>query len=296
MKYWKHITVFTLFSFFAQGQSLTYKVIKDTPDDIANYWVNVGLMDLGFGLDNKGYGLLGVSLNTVVHYKNKVGGEFTFRKYYLSLSEDNQTGTHIELGGFYHLGSKSKTKNQKVILSQKSDGKSTTTVSMKIPATIQRSFGIRAGFSMVNEGLEATPENHDVAAETSLLSRSAGLYAGLLMTSAVNMKSHTQEYGIKGAGFVRRNYLDVLIYPVNKITDLSGNEYTGTIKKGVIGFRLGVEFLQPEPKKVQGSAMFQKLEIGSRPIDGYYMMYSVGFNFKRKVKSMSSFKVIREKE
>lgn len=296
MRYWKHIAVFTLFSFFAQGQSLTYKVIKDTPDDIANYWVNVGIMDLGFGMDNKGFGLLGISLNSVVHYKNKVGGEFTFRKYYLSLAGSDETGTHIELGGFYHLGAKSKSKNQKVILSQKSDGRTTSTVSMNVPATIQRSYGVRGGFSMVHQGLDATVENHEVPSNMSLISNSTGLYAGLLMTSAVNMKSHTQEYGIKGAGFVRRNYLDVLFYPINKITYPGGAEYTGNIKKGVIGFRLGVEFLQPEPKKVQGSAMFQKFEIGSRPLDGYYVMYSVGFSFKRKVKSMSSFVVVREKE
>lgn len=296
MNYWKQITFFTLFSCFAFSQSVNYKVIKDTPDDFANYWVNVGLLDVGFGLDNKGYGLLGGSINGVAHYKNKIGGEFTFRKYYLSLSEGNYMGSHFELGAFYHLGSKTKSTNQKVILSQKSDGKTTTTLSMKIPVTIQRAFGIRAGFNYVKEGLSATVKNHEVTSDVNLISSSGGLYAGLIMTTSVNARCHSKEYGIRGTDFVRRNYIDILFNPIRSVQDLNGSEYTGNIELGALGFRLGIEFLQAEPKRIHKSAVFQKFEIGSRPIDGYYVMYSIGFNFKRKVKSMSSFTVIREKE
>lgn len=293
MKYWKQITALTLFSCFAHGQSLTYKVIKDTPDDFANYWVNVGLLDMGFATENPGYGLLGASLNTVVHYKNKFGGEATYRKYYITLAENEDKGTQFEIGGFYNLLSKQKSRNQKVILSQKSNGKTTTTTSMKVPATIQRTFGVRAGFNSMTEGLDADSVNHGV--NGAFTSKSKGLYAGFLMTTSVNVKSHTAEYGIKGAGFVRRNYLDIMFNPINPLF-IGDVKYGGNSKLGALGFRLGIEFLKAEPKKVQGSAIYQKLEIGSRPIDGYYAMYSLGFNFKRKVKSMSSFVVVREKE
>ncbi|MCE3296973.1 MAG: hypothetical protein K0R65_2687 [Crocinitomicaceae bacterium] len=293
MKYWKQITVFTLFSFFAQGQTITYKVIKDTPDDIANYWINVGVVELGYASDNAGFGLLGSSLGGVVHYKNKFGGELFYKHNFFSL-DTTKTSRQFEIGGFYHFASKSKTKSQKVILAEKKNGNSE--VSIKVPATIQRSFGLRAGLTMLSGGLATTPEAHGTAAEEHLLVKTIGIYAGVLMTSSLNARCHTQEYGIKSAGFVRRNYLDVMINPVNQVTDLSGNAYTGTIKKGVIGFRLGVQFLKAEPKKLAGSAFYHKLEIGSRPIDGYYGTYTMGFNFKRRVKSMSSFTVIREKE
>lgn len=294
MKYWKQITAFTLFSFFAQGQSITYKVIKDTPDDFANYWVNVGLMDLGYAMENDGYGLLGASLNSVVHYKNKFGGEFTYRKYYLSLSDNPMEtgGKQIEVGGFYNLFTKSKTRQQTTVVAKKSNGNSAVT--MKVPATIQRAFGVRAGFNYMREGLNADSVIHGVASGY-YTSKSSGLYAGVLMTSSVNVKSHTSEYGIKSAGFVRRNYIDILFNPINPLF-INELEYTGNAKLGAIGFRLGIEFLKAEPKKISGSATYQKLEIGSRPIDGYYVMYSLGFNFKRKVKSMSSFVVVREKE
>ena len=154
MKYWKQITVFTLFSCFAQAQTINYKVIKDTPDDFANYWVNVGLIEAGFANENNGYGLLGSSLGGVVHYKNKVGGELYYKKNWLSLNETTKSGWQFEIGGFYHLGSKTKTKNRKVMLSEKSNGNSG--VHIKIPGTMQRSFGLRAGLNMLNEGLGAT--------------------------------------------------------------------------------------------------------------------------------------------
>ena len=294
MKYWKHITVFTLFSFFAQGQSYTYKVIKDTPDDIANYWINVGILDVGFGSENNGFGLIGSSLGGVVHYKNKFGADAFYKKNFLGLNETTKSGSQIEAGAFYHLASKSKSKSQKVVLAEKKNGNAE--ISMKIPATIKRSFGLRAGLNMLNEGLGATTDAHAVIADTDLVVNTVGFYAGVLMTSTLNARCHTQEFGIKSTGFVRRNYLDIMINPVNKITYPNGNEYTGTIKKGVIGFRLGVQFLQAEPKKITGTAVYHKLEIGSRPIDGYYATYAIGFNFKRRVKSMSSFTVVREKE
>lgn len=292
MKYWKQMTIFTLLTFFAQGQSITYKVIKDTPDDIANYWINAGL-NFGYANDNPGYGMGGLSLGSVVHYKNKFGGELTYAKYFFSIDEAGKGGNQFEIGGFLNFGHKDKSRNQKVILSTKKNGNSTTTISMKVPATIRRNFGVRVGFNYTKEGLDADSSNHGVAG--SFTSKSMGLYAGILVTSSVNTRSHTQEYGIKGAGFVRRTYIDVLFNPINPLFQ-GDTKFTGESKLGVLGFRLGVQYLKPEPKKVQGTAAYFKFEIGSRPIDGYYGMFTYGFSFKRKVKSMSSFTVVREKE
>lgn len=287
MKYWKQITFFTLLSFWGQAQSITYKVIKDQPDDVANYWVNVGLLDMGFAPGNMAYGLVGASLNGVVNYKNKIGGEFTYRTYYFNMDMDKVDGVsrnlnQIEVGAFYHLASNSKTRNQKVILSDKSN------VSMKVPATIMRSYGLRAGFNSNKGTLLATMENQKV--DGTFRYSSSGLYAGILITSQVNMKSHTVEYGIKGTGFVRRLYIDAIFNPIKSFEPANSN------LKGSFGYRLGIQFLQPEPRKVQGSALYQKFELGAMPIDGYYFMYSLGFNFKRKIKAMSTFRPVREME
>lgn len=299
MRHWKELLIVTLISGSSFGQgSVNYKVIKDTPEDAANYWINVGFLDMGLASKNlEGYGLLGASLNSVVNYKNKFGGEFTARRYYLNLSEVQ--GGNFEIGGYYHLFSKQKVKQQKVVLSSKSSysgGKTyTETISMKVPGTIMRSFGIRAGFTTQKNGYVSdtlTSQGHGTA-----VYRATGLYAGILLTGQMNLKTHTSEYGIRGFGKVRRSYLDLVFTPVNTLIDKNTEQdLKSIVKPGVIGFRLGVEFLQPEPRKVQGNAMYQKFELGSNSLNGYYFMYSFGYNFKRKVKAMSSFKVVRETE
>lgn len=301
MKHWKNLIVCFGLCVSAQGfsQNLTYKVIKDQPDDAANYWINFGLLDFGLATDNiNGFGLLGYSINSVVNVKNKMGGEFTYRKFYLSLEEGK--GRNFEIGGYYNLGSKSKVRNQKIILSSKSSsygGRTyTETMSMKVPGTIMRSFGVRAGFNSQKDVIHGdSTKGHEFTGPRTFSSN--GLYAGILITAQMNLSTHTAEYGIRGFGLYRRTYIDLIFNPIRKLTDINtGDEYNDNAKMGSIGYRLGVEFMQPEPKKIQGNAVYQKFEIGSRPLNGYYFLYTVGVNFKRKVKALSSFKPVREME
>jgi hypothetical protein len=298
MKYWKQITFFSLFSVFSFGQNLTYKIVKDQPDDVANYWINIGVLDMGFAHKNMAYPFLSASLNSVVHYKNKFGGEFTLRRNFFNLEGVTPAGGNFEFGAFYNLFSKTKTKNQKVILSQKKSGNTTTTISMKVPGTQMRSFGIRAGLNSFNTPVAGEFDFHGFDGILKL--RATGLYSGILLTKQLNLKSHTSQYGIKGAGFYKRTYVDFMFNPIRSISDIEGetNNYIDGVtgKPSPIGFRLGMEFMPAEPRKVQGNAIYQKFEIGSRPWSGYYLLYTMGFNFKRKVKSMSSFKVVREME
>jgi hypothetical protein len=280
----------------SKAQNITYKVIKDQPDDAANYYVNFGLLDMGLNTKNLSGSYLGFSLSGMAHVKNKLGGEFTFRRSYLSFGDGPYS--QFELGGFYHLASKSKIKNQKIVLSSKSrsyGGKTyTETISMKVPASRMKSYGVRGGLVRFKEFLEAETDKHGFTGDYMM--RSTGLYGGLLMTTQANAKVHTKEYGIRGTGYIRRNYVDVLFTPVRSIRDFNTEVENEINKPGVLGWRIGVEFLNPEPRKMQGNAIYQKFEIGNRPYNGYYFMYSLGINFKRKVKSLSSFVPVREKE
>jgi len=296
MKNWKLFTCAMLLSLASQAQSLSYKIIKDQPDDIANYYINLGLMDFGLNTKNISGSYLGWSLSGTAHYKNKLGGDFTLRRSYLSFGDGPYS--QFELGGYFHLASKTKIRNQKIVLSSKSKsygGKTyTETISMKVPASIMRSYGVRGGFFRVKEFFEADQDDHGFVGDYTF--RSAGLYGGLLLTSQVNVKTHTSEYGIRGTGFVRRHYIDVLFTPVRSISDITTDVENEANKPGVLGWRFGMELLNPEPRKIQGNAIYQKFEIGQRPLNGFYFMYSLGFNFKRKVKEMSSFVPVREKE
>ncbi|TNE53634.1 MAG: hypothetical protein EP338_10310 [Bacteroidetes bacterium] len=297
MKHWKLFALCLMVSSIGFGQSINYKIIKDQPEDAANFWINFGLMDFGLAMGNlEGYGMLGWSVNSVVNVKNKMGGEFTYRKFYFSIEEGK--GRNFELGGYYNLFGKKKTKNMRVVLSSKSSsygGKTyTETTSMKVPGTQMRSFGVRAGFNSQKDVIHGEMKTHEFDGARSFSSN--GLYAGILLTKQVNLTTHTAEYGVRGFGLYRRTYIDLIFNPIKKLTDINtGTEFTD-VKPSALGFRIGWEFMQPEPRKIQGNAIYQKIELGSRPLNGYYMMYSLGFNFKRKVKALSSFRPVREME
>ncbi len=292
MKYWKQITALTLFSCFAHGQ--THKVFKDTPDDIANYWVNIGLLDYGYAQKNPGYGGLGSSLNGLVHYKNKVGVEFTYRKNWGNFADFDKsikiTPTQFDIGGYFNL--LSKVKDDKKITVKMAKGRKAPT--QKIQGSVKRSLGIRAGFNYATQNLriESLLAPGELA-KGDYVMKSAGLYAGILLTSTANTKSYFESYGIKGGGFVRRVYADLIFNPIRPVFQ---NDVNVGSAKGVIGYRIGFQFLDPAPKKVFGNGYSWKFELGSRPIDGYYGQISMGYSFRRRVKPMSSFVIIREKE
>lgn len=298
MKYVKTMCLLVLFSTWGYSQTVNYKILKDEPEDVVNYWVNLELLQMDLSFKNMNGGSLGLGLNSVVNYKNKMGAEALFRRSYLVLGSKEVPRSQLELGAFYHLFSKRKSVKQKVVLDTKSyssGGKTyTSTKSIKVPGTKLKSYGVRAGFAYNKEYLETTVEDHGFAGKYKY--QTTGLYAGLLHTSQMVLKIDTDNFGRCGTGFVRRYFADLLFNPVRSIRDVTTDVKDQTNDVGMIGWRVGVEFLQPEPRKLHGNAMYTKVELGQRPMDGYYMMFSFGFSFKRKVAALSSFTPIREKE
>lgn len=297
MKNWKIIGICLCISTISFGQSVNYKILKDQPEDVANYWVNFELMQLELAYKNMSGASLGFGLNSVVNFKNKLGAEFTFRRSYFTLL-DNTPRTQFELGAYYHLISRTRSRNQKVVLSSKtvrSGGKEfTETKFIKVPSTILKSLGVRAGFAYNSIPFEAEVEDHGFEGKYKI--RTGGIYAGILNTKQMNLMIDTDNFGKCGHGFVRRYYLDVLFNPIRSLTDIQTDVKDEVNKIGMLGFRGGVEFLLPEPRKVHGNALYTKVELGMRPQEGFYMMCSFGLSYKRKVKSLGQFQPVREKE
>lgn len=296
MKNWNILLVFLIPACFGLAQDVNYKIIKDQPDDIANLWVNFELLQFELPVKNMSGTSFGLGVNSVVNYKNKLGGEATFRRSYLTLGKKPRL--QFELGGFYNLISKTKTRNQKVVLDSKSyssGGKTyTETKFIKVPGSVMKSYGVRAGFDYNREFLEARMEDHGFTGDFTY--GFGGLYLGGLITTQMNMRINTDNFGTAGTGFVRRYYADLLIHPIRSLKDaVTETPYTAT-KPGVIGWRAGVEFLPPEPRKVQGHAMYFKVEVGMRPLDGFFMMGSFGFSFKRKIAKLGTFRPVRDHE
>lgn len=297
MKSLKLMILFCLVASQSFGQTVNYKIIKDQPDDVANYWINFELLQFELAYKNMSGGNFGLGLNSVVNYHNKMGAEFTFRRSYLTLLE-GANRTQFEIGAFYNLISRTKTRSQKVVLSSRSyssGGKTyTETKSIQVPGTVLKSLGLRGGLAYNSIPFEAELEEHEFAGKFKI--QTFGLYAGILNTKQMNLKINTDDFGTKGTGFVRRYYLDVLFNPVRSMVELNTDIKNETNKPGVFGFRGGVEFLLPEPRKVHGNSMYTKIEAGMRPYEGVYVMGSFGFSFKRKSAKLGKFEPIREME
>jgi|GEM_PF-1419899 len=296
MKNQKLLIVFLLCAFAGTAQNVNYKIIKDQPDDIANIWVNFELLQFELPIKNVSGTSFGLGLNSVFNYKNKLGGEATFRRSYLTLGDKPRL--QFELGGFYHLTSKTKTRNQKVVLDSKSyssGGKTyTSTKFIHVPASLMKSFGVRAGFNYNREFFEADQEAHGFTGDYTY--QFGGLYLGGLITSQMNLMIDTDNFGKAGTGFVRRYYADLLFNPIRSLKDANTEVAYTANKPGMLGWRVGVEFLPPEPRKVQGHALYIKTEVGMRPLDGFFMMASFGFSFKRKISKFGTYTPVREQE
>lgn len=280
------------------AQTVNYKTIKDSPEDAANLHINFEILQLEASLKNMSGSSLNLGLNSVYNYKNKFGAEATFRKSYFTL--DGDIGhTQIGAGVFYNFASIKKVRSQKIVLDTKSirsGGKTyTSTTSMKVPATVLKSYGVRFGMDYTSEFLEADLLVHGFAGDYKY--KTTGIYVGFLNTKQMNTQIDTDAYGLASERFIRRYYLDGLIYPGKNITDATTNvRYTGPTIGSVFGWRAGVEFLAPEPRKIQRNALYTKVELGMRPLDGLYVMVSFGISFKRKLQGSNAYTPYREKE
>ena len=290
------LLLFTSCSLFLQAQTVNYKTIKDTPEDAANLFINFEILQVEAALNNISGSSLNLGISSLYHYKNKFGIEGTFRKSYLSLGLTGHT--QIAAGVFYNFASITKVRTQKIVLDTKSytrgGNKYTETTSLKVPATVLKSYGVRFGMDYTSEFLEADLAVHGFAGDYNY--KTTGIYIGFLNTKQMNFTMDTDLFGFAGERFIRRYYLDGMIYPGKNITSSPGGvRYTGPTIGSNFGFRAGVEFLSPEPRKVHGNAFYTKLEVGMRPLDGVYMMVAIGVSFKRKLKGSNAYTPYREK-
>jgi hypothetical protein len=274
-----------LLSFGSFAQQVNYKVVKDDPADVNNAYLNLELLEFEMPINNIKGGMafcLGGSL--YANYRNKFGGDLVFRRGWLNLF--GVPRTQFELGGYYNFKSRTKTRNQRVVLDydKYTSGGMTyeETKFIKCPATNMRSLGVRAGFLTNKEGYEDERET-DAPFYTYKWS---GIYAGILLTSQMNYRIKTDAFGEAGAGFIRRYYLDACFHPFASLTDKETGEKNTTTKIGRLGVRMGMEAMPADRRKMGQSPIYIRVEAGIRPLDGIYMLGAFGVNFKRKINKL----------
>jgi len=282
-----------LFGTTAIAQDIQYKITKDNPTDVGNFYVNFDLLQTELPLNNVTGTSFAIGISPYACYNNKFGAEATFRRGWLNLA--GPARLNFELGGFLNLTQRTITRNQKVILSQQEwtsgNTKYTETKFIRVPAQNMRSMGVRGGF-LTNKETYA-PDDDPILTETYLY-KWTGIYAGIQLTSQMNLQMNTDLFGEAGHGFIRRYYADVTFHPMASLRELESDTKVST-SIGRIGFRCGLIAMPAERRKIQ-APIYIKTELGIRPLDGPFMNLSFGVNIKRKMNKLGVQEVTRETE
>jgi hypothetical protein len=280
------------FALTASGQNIQYKKILDNPADVSNFYVNLELLQTELPLNNITGTSFALGISPYVCYNNRFGAEATFRRGWLNLA--GVPRVNFELGGFCNFKQRTKERNQRVILDQNKytsgSMEYTETKFIRVPAQNMRSLGLRAGFLTNQEVYKA----EDGSITGTHAYKWTGIYAGIQLTSQMNMRINTDLFGEAGAGFIRRYYADVTIHPIASLRDTETDAKSGA-SIGRIGARVGLIAMPAERRKIQ-TPVYLRGEIGVRPLDGPFMNVAFGVNFKRKINKLGVQEAGRETE
>src|SRR5690554_4317991 len=119
-----------------------YKTIKDEPEDAANIWLNLELLQFEINMNNLRSSNLGIGVSGAFQIKNRFGIEAAARHSYFALHFKGEPRFQIEAGGFFNYARIKKTKRTKIT----SGG-----VSYYPNVTKMTSFGVRSGYASNKE-------------------------------------------------------------------------------------------------------------------------------------------------
>ncbi|MFY9310580.1 MAG: hypothetical protein WAQ28_16160 [Bacteroidia bacterium] len=277
------LILITVLQLTSKAQMVNYKILKDDPKDVTNLWVGVELMNFDIGFKN----IHGLSFSSGVwataDYKERINAEAVLRYGWLTMGKlvggpDIKNHHQIELGGSYSLIKKTKSKKTNIILSQStgynSEGKKvTTTKSIAVPATRISALGARGGLYSIGGafGTDAYPTITPDIINYSM----RGVYVGLFQSSTHNIFINTDTDGIAAKSKRMKFYADLLIVPI-QAARFQGVDYKSVIGAGPIGWRVGIQAMPMELRKVQNldvkiRGIVIGAEAGIRPYDGIYV-------------------------
>jgi len=272
------------------GGQVQYKITRDDPATMNNFWVSIDAFYMDLGFKN----IMGLGIGNGIHstgiIKSKFGYDAMIRYGTLTLGKlansNFKSAYHVELGGFFNLRDYNKARNLRVVLKVEKGtdalGRETeTTTFIRVPGTERRLMQPRAGlylhrspFELDYEDLYAT----DIEANVTM----AGIYVGLGSMRVHNLFINTDKFGKCYNSGILRLYADALILPVVNV-GLNGTDYNSQVKPGRIGFRVGMASLPTDIKKnVKRGLLNFSAEVGMRPLDGLFVGGSMYLTIVRK--------------
>jgi hypothetical protein len=278
------------FPLWMNAQQVNYKIMKDNPKDVNNFWLYLDVAQMDGGYKNIEGFSFNLGLWGVADYKERLGAEFIARYGYLTFGKSFGGGEGLrshyqgEAGVFLNFSVNEKVKNTKVILSQSTSYsgsyKVTTTRYLMVPATRITKMGVRGGITSMGGTFGTSgPSTDETVASAGLPDMinysMTGIYLGLLNTKVNNVLVNTDTDGKCGNFRYSRVYVDALIFPV-RTAGLDGVDYKDKVKPGMIGARLGWYVMPTESRKMKGYDVKTRgsafgVEVGIRPFDGIFV-------------------------
>ncbi len=271
------------------AQNVQYKVTRDDPGDINNFWMQLDLaqMDISYrNMDGASFniGLTGVGF---LGNESRLGFDYTARYGWLTMSRmldsDFKRALQFEAGGLLKLFETNRVKNAKVVLDRKDytnrQGNQVTEYTyITIPANFRKIVHARGGVYFKRNPLKLDAE--DVEAGQAFGRGNLvfpGIYLGLSSMRVRNVYVSTDIFGRTWNSGITRFYADVIIVP----TPLLDGSRLENAKP--LGFRFGYSTMAADVKKNARKGGFgTQVEVGVRPVEGIYVTGTVYFTIMRK--------------
>lgn len=299
---------FTFFSLILIAQDVKYEAIKNDPDNINNLWVNADVAQMDAGFSN----FYGLSFNAGVWglgvINDKIGFDYTLRYGWLSMpslvgDKDVRKHSQIELGGFFQFLNKYKDVERGIPLKDtyvqdkyNSTQLNTATLSIKVPTKRRTIFAARGGL-IIDRGGYSPDDISLLPREAERLNYSrSGVYVGICETRVYNIFIKTENYGNAKTSSYARFYFDAMILPMVKFTaPVTGTDYSSSVAHSNIGWRVGMDYMQPSTKK-ESHAIVAQIQMGMRPIDGIFMTGGISIPIYRNKVSFGKTEAPAEKK
>ncbi|MCR9132867.1 MAG: hypothetical protein NXI08_09845 [bacterium] len=268
----------------------TYRTTMSDPEIAYPGYLGLNYFTVDAGFSNtSGASIWSVGVDGLYPINEKLRVEAQALYSLLSLQKDGPAFL-FSAGAEYGISSKTKDKEVPVLLSfawEKDYFNNTETQTweaVKLPAQMKYELVARGGLYVRNSALEYE-EGFTFYDVTSLTH--AGVYAGVGYTMTSYLQAQASDGYEFAAGRVIRPYADVLILPTT--VDLELNGVAAKTIEETLGWRAGVvvvgkPFTKAEnyDRKIRffANSIF-RLDIGSRPFDGFYVTTGMAWNFKK---------------
>lgn len=265
----------------AQGNPVDYKVTRDDPNDICNFWMFIDPFQMDFAFKNFDGGSFNTGITGMGWVGNRFGFDYGFRYGTVTLGklkfgDKAKPALAIEAGGLLKLGDRMRMKNNtKVVLSVTTSTNSSgdrieTTKFIRIPAQQRVVTHARGGLYMKRNPFSQEVDDFGTDVEGNLTCM--GVYIGLSRTSISNVFINTSTDGKASRSGMFRFYADAIICPVRKLNTFEAVMNPDAAKLGSpVGFRLGFYGMPCEDRATKKRKAFAAgVEVGVRPGDGLY--------------------------